>query len=177
VLLKIVYLLTCQVLALACLVFRGDLAKGDELLVPRRENAVLRRHARHLHDVQDADTMLGRLVAHHSCAAIEAQERGLADVLADEFEPAPDALARALTFCDMTTSPDGEHVSVDSRLTEINCRYGPGHRVSRSIHRATPMILRAADQVRMAARSDPPAEAAVAQDEAAQEGQGSTNDC
>jgi hypothetical protein len=45
VLLKLVYLLTCRVLGLAVLVFRGDLAKDAELLVLRHENAVLRRHA------------------------------------------------------------------------------------------------------------------------------------
>jgi putative transposase len=45
VLLKIVYVLTCRVLSLAVLVFRGDLAKDAELLVLRHENAVLRRHA------------------------------------------------------------------------------------------------------------------------------------
>ena len=44
-LLKIVYLLTCRVLGLAVLVFRGDRAKDAELLVLRHENAVLRRHA------------------------------------------------------------------------------------------------------------------------------------
>jgi putative transposase len=44
VLLKIVYLLTCRVLGLAGLVFRGDLAKDADLLVLRHENAVLRRH-------------------------------------------------------------------------------------------------------------------------------------
>ena len=44
-LLKIVYLLTCRVLGLAVVVFRGDLAKDAELLVLRHENAVLRRHA------------------------------------------------------------------------------------------------------------------------------------
>ena len=44
-LLKIVCLLTCRVLGLAVLVFRGDLAKDAELLVLRHENAVLRRHA------------------------------------------------------------------------------------------------------------------------------------
>jgi putative transposase len=44
VLLKIVYLLTCRVLGLAVLVFRGDKAKDAELLVLRHENAVLRRH-------------------------------------------------------------------------------------------------------------------------------------
>jgi putative transposase len=44
VLLKIVYLLTCRVLGLAVLVFRGDRARAAELLVLRHENAVLRRH-------------------------------------------------------------------------------------------------------------------------------------
>src|ERR1700751_3633215 len=39
------HLLTCRVLGLAVLVFRGDLAKDAELLVLRHENAVLRRHA------------------------------------------------------------------------------------------------------------------------------------
>lgn len=43
-LLKIVYLLTCRMLGLAVLVFRGDLAMGAELLVLRHENAILRRH-------------------------------------------------------------------------------------------------------------------------------------
>src|SRR6266516_3223577 len=64
--------------------------------------------ARYLRDAQHADTMLCRLVAHHSCAIIEAEERGLAEI------------------CD---------------------RYGPGHLVSRSIQRATPMILLAVEQV------------------------------
>jgi putative transposase len=44
VLLKIVYLLTCRLLGVAALVFRGDQAKAAELLVLRHENAVLRRH-------------------------------------------------------------------------------------------------------------------------------------
>ena len=103
--------------------------------------------ARYLRDIQHTDTMLCRLVAHHSCAIIEAEERGLADVLRREFEPAPQPLASALTFCDMTTSPDGVPVHVDRRLAEIHRRYGSGHLVSRSIYRATPMILDAVDQV------------------------------
>jgi putative transposase len=44
VLLKIVYLLVRRILGLAVLAFRIDLAKDAELLVPRHENAVLRRH-------------------------------------------------------------------------------------------------------------------------------------
>jgi hypothetical protein len=42
----------------------------------------------------------------------------------------------------MTTSPDGELVPVERRLAEIHHRYRPGHLVSRSIRRATPMILK-----------------------------------
>jgi hypothetical protein len=107
--------------------------------------------ARYLRDTQHADAMLCRLVAHHSCAIIEASERGLADILSSEFEPAPDVLASVLTCCDMTTSPDGQPVPVDGRLAEIHDRYGPGHLMSRSIQRATPMILRAVEQVRQIA--------------------------
>ena len=71
-----------------------------------------------------------------------------------KFELAPYVLSSALTYCDMTTSPDGEPVPVERRLAEITDRYGPGHLVSRSIQRATPMILRAVEQVQdRAARS------------------------
>jgi putative nucleotidyltransferase with HDIG domain len=52
--------------------------------------------ARYLRDAQHADALLGRLVAHHSCAIIEAGERGLADILSSEFDPAPDVLASML---------------------------------------------------------------------------------
>jgi len=103
--------------------------------------------ARYLRDVQHADPMLCRLVAHHSCAIIEAEERGLADVLRREFAPPPQPLADALTCCDMTTSPDGDPMNVDRRLAEIRHRYGSGHPVSRSIRRATPMILNAVGEV------------------------------
>jgi hypothetical protein len=101
----------------------------------------------HPRDAQHTDAMLYRLVAHHSCAISEVGERELADVLRYEFDPAPDVLASVLTCCDMTTSPDGEPVPAEQRLAEVHDRYGPGHLVSRSIQRATPMILRAVEQV------------------------------
>ncbi len=109
--------------------------------------------ARYLRDVQHADPMLSRLVAHHSCAIVEAEERGLADVLCREFAAPPQPLADALTCCDMTTSPDGEPMNVDRRLAEIRYRYGSGHVVSRSIRRATPMILQAVGEVHARAAS------------------------
>jgi hypothetical protein len=44
--------------------------------------------ARYLRDAQHPDATLGRLVAHHSCAIVEADERGLADALFLKLEPA-----------------------------------------------------------------------------------------
>ena len=107
--------------------------------------------ARYLRDTQHAAPCCAA-VAHHSCAIIEAEERGLADVLSLEFKPAPYALSSVLTYCDITTSPDGELVQAEKRLAEIHHRYGPGHLVSRSIQRATPMILRAVEQ----SKTEPP---------------------
>jgi hypothetical protein len=103
--------------------------------------------ARYLRDTRHADPMLCRLVAHHSCAVLEAEERGLAALLTSEFPPPPQHLADALTFSDMTTSPDGEHVQVHRRLAEIHARYGSAHLVSRFISRATPQILEAVGRV------------------------------
>jgi hypothetical protein len=99
--------------------------------------------ARYLRDVQHADELLCRLVAHHTCAIIEAEERGVADTLASEFGLESPLLTYALTYCDVTTSPDGDLVPLDSRLAEIHSRYGPGHLVSRAIRRATPQLTRA----------------------------------
>ena len=101
----------------------------------------------YLRDTQHADATPCRLVAHHSSAVIEAEECRLADVLSLEFDPAPNVLCAVLTYRDMTTSPHGEPVPVDRRLAEIHHRHGPGHPVSRSIQRATPMIVRAVEQV------------------------------
>jgi len=107
--------------------------------------------ARYLRDVAGADATLCRLVAHHSCATFEATERGLAETLLSEFPPPERSLlADALTYCDMTTGPDGRHLSVHERLAEIHSRYGPGHLVSRSIAAATPCILAAARTVEAA---------------------------
>ena len=61
--------------------------------------------ARYLRDIEGAANLVCCLVAHHTCAIVEASQRGLAAVLAAEFgRPRPD-LDEALTFCDMTSSP------------------------------------------------------------------------
>ena len=120
--------------------------------------------ARHLRDAERASGMLCRLVAHHSCAVNEAAERGLARDLTAEFRPARRDLADALTYCDMTTSPDGQRLPIAQRLAEIRARYGPDHLVSRTIGRSEPQLTRAVTRVtgRLAACS--PAAAAASPD-------------
>ena len=103
--------------------------------------------ARYLRDVEHVDDRLCRLVAHHSCATIEAEERGLIAELVAEFPPEPDNLTEALIYCDMTTDPAGSLVDFDTRLDEIPRRYGPGDVVSRSMRRAAPAIRRAISHI------------------------------
>ncbi|MGA3563804.1 HD domain-containing protein [Melissospora conviva] len=86
---------------------------------------------------------LAALVAHHSCAWLEAEERGLGPTLAAEFPREESAVADALCFADMTTGPDGQDFEVLGRLAEIRSRYGPGHLVTRFITRAEPEIVAA----------------------------------
>jgi putative nucleotidyltransferase with HDIG domain len=99
--------------------------------------------ARYLREVEYAEDMLCRLVAHHSCALVEAEERGLAEALSQEFDPPPAKLRDALIYCDMTTGPAGERLAADDRINEIYRRYGDEHVVTRSIRRAAPRLLTA----------------------------------
>jgi len=88
------------------------------------------------------------LVAHHSGAGFEAEERGLADALALFPEPDPDQLD-VLTLIDMSTSPTGEQVTVNERLAEILVRYPEGHPVHQAVSRSRSYL---ADSANRAAR-------------------------
>lgn len=90
--------------------------------------------ARHLRRLA-ADERVVNLVAHHSCARVEADLRGLAPVLASEF-PRDDRLPHdELCFCDQTTSPDGKVVDVVDRLAEIRAPDGGVLRYSNWLRR------------------------------------------
>lgn len=102
--------------------------------------------ARYLRSI-GADPVLCSLVAYHSCADIEARNRGLADALQTEFVPVSGALRDALTFCDMTTTPDGEPTEVQARIAEVLARYGEGHPVTESVREASPYLVDAAAKV------------------------------
>ncbi|MGA4881624.1 HD domain-containing protein [Streptomyces lydicamycinicus] len=103
--------------------------------------------ARFLRDQEGMDERVVRLVAHHSCALLEAEERGLREELETEFELERPALVDALVFCDMTTTPDGGCTSSRERVTEIVGRYGPDTIVGRFIQRAAPEIHAAVRRV------------------------------
>ena len=103
--------------------------------------------ARYLRDTEHADPRVCSLVAYHSCAHIEARNRGLGEALAGDFEPVGGLLTDALIYCDMTTSPDGEPVDVEKRLSEVLSRYGPEDVVTASIAEATPHIVKAARRI------------------------------
>lgn len=82
------------------------------------------------------DERVTALVAHHSCALVEADERGLRHELASEFSEEISPTRDLLWFCDMTTGPDGQDLPVEDRLAEIKSRYGPEDVVTRFIERA-----------------------------------------
>lgn len=92
------------------------------------------------------DERIVSMVAHHSCAVLEAEERGLSADLA-EFARPPREYEDAVCFCDMTTGPGGEAVDARDRLDEIEVRYGPDHLVTRFIRRARPEIFGAVTRV------------------------------
>ncbi len=85
---------------------------------------------------------LANLVAHHSGARFEAAVRGLADSIA-WFPEERSPVADALTYCDLTTGPDGEPTSVGRRLADIELRYGRASAVAQAIDAAAD-TLRAA---------------------------------
>ena len=90
--------------------------------------------ARYVRCVGGPDRLVN-LVAHHSCAIVEAELRGLSDELA-EFDDEKTALRDALWWADMTTTPDGAETTVAERTAEIQSRYGPDHLVSCFIRQA-----------------------------------------
>jgi putative nucleotidyltransferase with HDIG domain len=82
---------------------------------------------------------LARLVAHHSGARFEAEERGLvAELAAFPVEDGP--VMDALTFADMTIGPAGQSMTLGERIGEVQRRYPPQDPVHRAIVRARPLL-------------------------------------
>lgn len=88
------------------------------------------------------------LVAHHTGAAYEAEERGLADELA--ALPAPKRTnLEALTLVDLSVGPDGRLMMPAERLAEVLTRYREDSPVFRAVSRSTSGLLKAAEAARV----------------------------
>lgn len=87
--------------------------------------------ARYLRDSENADPLLCAIVAYHTGAVREAHERDLGADLENEFAPPPEFLLDAITYCDLTTGPDGNEMDVKARIADIVHRYGVDHPVSK----------------------------------------------
>jgi hypothetical protein len=82
---------------------------------------------------------LALLVAHHSEARFEAQLRGLSLAL-DAFPRERSAVADALTYCDLTTGPKGEPVSLKERIGDVVSRRGEADIVTQAFRLSLPYV-------------------------------------
>jgi hypothetical protein len=96
---------------------------------------------------QQGQERLASLVAYHSGARFEAEERGLVDALA-EFAPEDGPVLDALTYADMTTGPAGQRVDLEERIAEILERYPPDDPVHRAVRRSHPILREAVERTR-----------------------------
>jgi hypothetical protein len=90
---------------------------------------------------------LACLVAHHSGARFEAEERDLVEELA-AFPVQDGPVMDALTFADMTTGPAGQPMTLDQRIGKVQGRYPPDDPVYRAMVRARPLLQVAIDRTR-----------------------------
>lgn len=100
--------------------------------------------ARFLEDLGYPNRLVA-LVAHHSAAGCEAEERGLVAELGC-WPREQSAVADALWTADMTTDPDGRAVEYPDRLAEILSRYDSDSTVGRAMTAARPSITEAIDR-------------------------------
>jgi len=94
---------------------------------------------------EGAPYRLCALVAHHSCAYIEAELRGLSAELA-KWTDEETALRDALWWADMSTTPDGRPTNVHDRIDEIQTRYGSQDLVTFFIRQAKLGLVEAVDR-------------------------------
>ena len=86
------------------------------------------------------------LVAFHTGAVFEAEERGLHEAMAMFTAPPADLLDR-LTVADLSVGPEGQRVAPAERIEEILDRYDPHDPVHRAVTRSRADLLRAVERV------------------------------
>jgi hypothetical protein len=88
---------------------------------------------------------LASLVAYHSEAQFEANLRGLTEEL-EKIPREHSALADALTYCDMITSPTGLQITFEERIQDILHRYDEKDIVAIAIRKAVPSLALAVER-------------------------------
>lgn len=88
------------------------------------------------------------LVAHHSGARFEAEERGMSSELG-EFPFVDSPVLDALVLADLTTGPSGERLSYDERISEILQRYPESDPVHRTWIKAAPILKEAVERAEL----------------------------
>lgn len=94
------------------------------------------------------------LVAFHTGAASEAEERGLQELLA-KFTAPPTNLLDRLTAADLSVGPEGDRVAPADRIGEILKRYNPDDPVHRAVTHSQADLLRAVERVPGMPRDQP----------------------
>ena len=111
-------------------------------------------------DLAGAPMEVVSLVAFHTGAEYEADERGLVDQLILFDRPRQDLLD-LLILADLVTDPSGCRVDVTERLDEIFARYEPQHPVHRAVTRSWSYLeecaARAAERTGYPMKVSPPA--------------------
>ena len=98
----------------------------------------------------DADLLVAAAWLHdigYSPAINEAKVRHMRAMLLAEFPPECSVVADALTVADTTTSPTGQPVTVEERLSEILDRYPPTDPVHRAISESSEQLRAAVARV------------------------------
>jgi predicted hydrolase (HD superfamily) len=80
---------------------------------------------------------LASLTAYHSEAQFEATLRGLLTEL-EKFPREYSEVADALTYCDLTTSPIGQKITLEERVIDILKRYRETDIVTQALRKAMP---------------------------------------
>lgn len=97
---------------------------------------------------------LAGLVAHHSGSRHEAALRGLSVELG-AFPEEASLVAAVLTYCDLTTGPNGESMSPEQRLADVGSRHGVDGPVAAGLRSAWPELMAAVATVEWRMREVP----------------------
>lgn len=83
---------------------------------------------------------LARLVAYHSGAVHEAEVRGLGGELA-EFHDEGSLISAALSYCDIRSGPQGQPMTPEQRLADVEARHGVESAVAVGLRAAWPELV------------------------------------